>query len=166
MVRQAEVVELWNQDMTPGEIADALDIQVNGVYNHLRRAGLSGRGRMPRSKEAETVTPPEPTPIQVGSELTPLNAIEDIRMRTADLVEHLESEIAIKESAVRGLGEDLIQLSEQHRILVGTLQSLSGTLADVPEAFPTQIRKDGDPEDDDAWETEPWRAVSESAVSE
>lgn len=150
--RQQEIKDLLDRDKTPGEIAEALGITENAVYQHLRRmrekAGTPRRGRgrprataprrAPRTETARETTAAEPR------SMTPLQAI---RARKAVLEHELRSvreDVASAERTLKSAQEVLARREAHHAEELGQLNNAEAALTGKPaptRAAPKRARK-------------------------
>ena len=128
MATQAEVLALQKEGKSVKEIAEALKIRPNGVYNHLRRAGVPAAASRSRSARrgrrravpatAGDTPPPMPAPTTLTVPLDGASLVDNIQAGIADAVEHLEAEGA-------RLRVELTAVDDQRKILYRTLIDLN-----------------------------------------
>lgn len=119
MASQAEVVKLDDAGKLPAEIAKQLGISVNGVYNHLRRAGrakggaktpvkaATGRTRAKAKAALLAATTPERAPAPEMNDL-----VGNHRSGIADTIEFLEGQIDLRHAEIGALQDQRAPLAK------------------------------------------------------
>lgn len=134
--RQQEIQVLLDQDKTPGEIAKALGITENAVYQHLRRmreklGTTTPRRRSPQRQSTRKAAAPS-APTAEPRNMTPLQAI---RARKA-IIEHdlkaARTEVATAEKMLANAQEALAKREQTHADELRQLDNAEAALTGKP----------------------------------
>lgn len=135
--RQQEIKALQDQGKTPREIAEALGITVNGIYQQLRRMKAGGAkpstAKKPAAKPAIKASPAKAPPVPPAHslpprEMTPLQAIRARKSAIEAQLKQVAADVQTAAHALEKAGERQTTMAAKHSEELRQLEVAEGVI--------------------------------------
>lgn len=146
--RQQQVVKLQDQGKSPDQIADAMGITTNAVYQQLRRIHAANGGKKTTSRRrsggsstrsrARTSARRTPAAPAAAPTTTPLAAIRARRVEIQQQIKESEAVLGERTRAFELAAAEHGRLGEKHRAELAALDKAEGALTGKPVIRPAR----------------------------